>query len=95
MSTRESLLLLIEQMPEDNLSPLLQLAQSLQTEDASGNLRSIDLKAMLALPRDRRNQLLTLQSNLISSHLQPGSEAMEWVEDYVEDDQWEQLVRPK
>jgi hypothetical protein len=89
MNTRESLLLLIEQMPEDNLSPLLQLAQSLKAEDVTSDLPLMDLKTMLAMPHDRRNQLLAVQAAHLSPHFQPGSEAMEWDEAYIEDDQWD------
>lgn len=86
MSNRESLLALIDQLPEDTLSPLLQFAQSLQPPNQPEPL--LALKAMLSMPQEQRNRLLSEQSFTLASYFQPGTEEMAWTEDYVED-QWD------
>jgi hypothetical protein len=85
MSNRDSLLALIEQLSEETLSPLLLLAQSLQSVNTSPKEPLLGLKAMLGMPLEQRNRLLTEQSSSLAQYFQPGTEEMAWTEDYVED----------
>jgi hypothetical protein len=81
MSNRDSLLALIDQLPEETLSPLLQFAQSLQPRTTP----VLDLQAMLSMPQEQRNRLLAEQSSTLAQYFQPGTEEMAWTEDYMED----------
>jgi hypothetical protein len=88
MSNRDSLLALIDQLPEETLSPLLLFAQSLQPVNTPPTEPLLDLKAMLSMPQEQRNRLLAEQSSTLAQYFQPGTEEMAWTEDYIED-QWD------
>jgi hypothetical protein len=89
MGTRESLLTLIDLLPEENLTPLLQIVQLIHSERSSERAVGVDLKTMLLMTDEARTQLLVTQSNIAALYFQSGTEDMEWVEDYVEDGEWE------
>jgi hypothetical protein len=85
MSNRDSLLALIDQLPEETLSPLLLFAQSLQPINMPSTEPLLDLKAMLSMPQEQRNRLLIEQSSILAKCFRPGTEEMAWTEDYIED----------
>lgn len=89
MSNRDSLLALINQLPEENLVPLIQMAQSLQSTHPGISDPRQDLQAMLQMPLQQRTQLLQEQAAILAPYFQPQTEAMEWTEDYIED-RWEE-----
>jgi len=84
MNTRQELLSVIEQLPDEQLSSLLEVAQSLSEKNYA-----LDRRAFLKLPADERDRPLAKQLETAAEHFRPGSEAMEWVEDYVEDENWD------
>ena len=47
------------------------------------------LRHILQLPIAERNALLAQQAATIAEYFRLGSEKMEWVEDYIEDDKWD------
>ncbi len=49
----------------------------------------IALRALLKLPVAERNALLAQQAATIAEYFVPGSEEMEWAEEYVEDQNWD------
>ena len=117
MSVRQELLTAIEQLPDEQLSVLLDLALSLKEKDfvqpvgksgVSDNGKStdnnlcnevffdpkykehhLDRRAFLNLPVAQRNVLLSHQATTVEEHFQPGVEAMEWVDKYIEDQIWD------
>lgn len=46
------------------------------------------LRALLTLPIAQRNALLTQQAATIAEYFVTGAEEMEWTEEYVEDENW-------
>ena len=49
----------------------------------------MDRRTFLKLPVPERNALLARQAAIVAEHFLPGSEQMEWVEEYIEDDNWD------
>lgn len=47
------------------------------------------LRALLTLPVAERNALLAQQAATIAEHFVPAAEEMQWIEEYVEDDNWD------
>jgi hypothetical protein len=88
MNTRQKLLTAIEQLPDEKLASLLELAIALKGNQALTQTSSLDRRALLKLPIEERNALLVPQAALIADYFQPGTEEMEWAEDYVEDENW-------
>jgi len=88
MNTRQKLLTAIEQLPDEKLASLLELAIALKGNQALTQTSSLDRRALLKLPIKERNALLVPQAALIADYFQPGTEEMEWAEDYVEDENW-------
>jgi len=84
MNTRQELLSVIEQLSDERLPSLLEIACSLKESSSSA-----DRRAFLRLPEDDRNLILAEQAALVADDFQPGSEAMEWVEHYIEDENWD------
>lgn len=84
MDTRQELLSTIEKLSDEQLSSLLDLARSL-TQASS----SLDRRAFLRLPEEERDRILAEQAAFVADAFQPGAEAMEWVEEYVEDEHWD------
>lgn len=85
MNTRQELLSAIAQLPDEQLSSLLEMALSLKNQrDSTGAVP--DRRAFLRLSPVERNILLTRQVAAISQYFQAGTEEMEWAEEYVEDD---------
>lgn len=58
------------------------------TYDSAEN-QVIALRALLKLPSSERNTLLAQQAATIAEYFVPGSEEMEWAEEYVEDENWD------
>lgn len=56
---------------------------------ASAELPVMDRRTFLKLPVSERNALLARQAAIVAEHFLPGSEQMEWVEEYIEYDNWE------
>lgn len=54
-----------------------------------GGNQIIALYALLLLPIAERNAILAQQVEAAKDCFLPGSEEMEWVEEYVEDDNWD------
>lgn len=54
-----------------------------------GGYQAIALRALLLLPIAERNAILAGQVEAAKDCFLPGSEEMEWVEEYVEDDYWD------
>ncbi len=96
MNTRQELLSVIEQLPEEQLNPLLNLAYSLQQSQPSQTQPPLNLRDFLKLPPQERDRLLaqqldptTVEGQAIAVYFQPGSEGMEWAEEYIEDEAWD------
>jgi gentisate 1,2-dioxygenase len=96
MNTRQELLSMIEQLPEEQLNPLLNLAHSLQQSQPSQSQKPLSLRDFLKLPPQERDRLLaqqldptTANGQAIADYFQPGSEGMEWTEEYTEDENWD------
>lgn len=85
MSTRQELLSAIEQLPDEKLSALLDLARSLTATNSP-----IDRRAFLQLSGEERDRILAEQVVRVADDFQPGSEGMEWVETYIEDENWDE-----
>lgn len=90
MNLRQELLTVIEQLPDSQVVAVLEFAQSLKTEQV------LDRRAFLKLPPEEQDRLLaqqldpnTPEAQALIAYFQPGSEGMEWVEDYIEDDNWD------
>lgn len=90
MSTRQELLTAIEQLPDEKLASLLELAIALKGEQTPTQKVSLDRRAFLELPLEERNALLVSQAVLVTDYFQPGTEEMEWAEGYVEDQSWDE-----
>lgn len=88
MNTRQQLLGVIAQLPDEQLIPLLELAYSLSSPQDSVASPS-NLRAFLKLPITERSALLTKQAAMLEEYFQPGAEEMEWAEEYVEDENWD------
>lgn len=58
------------------------------TSDSAEN-QVIALRTFLKLPVAERNALLAQQVATIAECFVPGSEEMEWAEEYVEDENWD------
>jgi hypothetical protein len=84
MNTRQELLSTIEQLSEEQLTSLLDLARSLTQ---TGSL--LDRRTFLRLPAEERDRVLAEQAEFVAAEFQPESEGMEWVEQYVEDENWD------
>lgn len=89
MNTRQELLLVIEQLPEEQLPSLLEFASTLKQSEGKTVMPFVDLRTFLKLPMDQRRELLAQQAAAIAPYFQPGSEEMEWVDEYVEDENWD------
>ena len=89
MSTRQELLSVIEQLPDEQLPSLLEIAQALKQPEQHEPQQARDIRAFLRLPLAAQQQQLEQQAAIIAPYFQPGSEDMEWVEAYVEDDNWD------
>ena len=50
----------------------------------------IDLRSLLQLSPQEREQIVTKQAQSISHLFQPGSELLEWSDEYVEDENWDE-----
>ncbi|PSB25233.1 hypothetical protein [Stenomitos frigidus] len=88
MSTRQELLSVIEQLPDEQLPSLLEIAQALKQPEQHEPQSAREIRAFLKLPLAEQQRQLEQQAALIAPYFQPGSEDMEWVEEYVEDDDW-------
>lgn len=55
-----------------------------------GGEQVVALKALLLLPMAERNAILAKQVEAVKDCFLPGSEEMEWVEEYVENDNWDE-----
>lgn len=55
-----------------------------------GGEQVVALKALLLLPMAERNAILAQHAAILAEHFVPGSEEMEWVEEYVENDNWDE-----
>ncbi len=89
MSTRQELLSVIEQLPDEQLPSLLEVAQALKQPEQPEPQQSTGIRAFLKLPLAEQQRQLEQQAALAVPYFQPGSEDMEWVEEYVEDDDWD------
>ena len=85
MDTRQELLVTIEQLPDEKLRFLLDFAQTLKNSEGLSD-QSMNIRSFLKLPPERQEKLLAQQALMLAPYFQPGTEAMEWVEDYLEDD---------
>lgn len=47
------------------------------------------LRALRKLPLEERNAILAEQAAAIAHHFVSGSDEMEWAEEYVEDEDWD------
>lgn len=56
---------------------------------AEAEMPVMDRRTFLKLPVPERNALLARQAAIVAEHFLPGSEQMEWVEEYIEDDNWD------
>ena len=54
----------------------------------------IDLNSLLKLSLQERDQIVTRQAQSIAHLFQPGSELLEWSDEYVEDDNWDDWHSP-
>jgi hypothetical protein len=84
MSTRQELLAVINQLSDERLSSLLELAYSIQATSTAINRR-----AFLRLPSQERDRILAEQSERIADEFCSGSESIEWAEQYVECENWD------
>ncbi len=89
MNTRQELLLVIEQLPEEQLPSLLEFASTLKKSEGETVRSFVNLQAFLELPMDQRRELLAQQAAAIAPYFQTGSEEMEWVDEYVDDENWD------
>ena len=108
MSVRQELLVVIKQLPDEQLSVLLDLALSLKekdfvrpvgksvvshnwesTDDNICNEHHLDRRAFLNLTVAQRNVLLAHQATTVEEHFQPSAAGMEWVDEYIEDQIWD------
>jgi hypothetical protein len=89
MDTRQKLLTAIEQLPDEKLASLLELAVVLKGEQALTQT-PLDRRAFLKLSLEERNARLVPQAASIAAYFQPGTEEMEWAEDYVEEHNWDE-----
>lgn len=55
----------------------------------SSEYQVIDRRAFLKLPVAQRNALLAQQVPTIAEHFLPGAEGMEWTDEYIDDDSWD------
>lgn len=57
--------------------------------DPESKKHHLDRRAFLNLPVTQRNVLLSHQATTIQEHFEPGAEGMEWVDEYIEDQTWD------
>jgi hypothetical protein len=89
MNTRQELLATIDQLPDEKLPSLLNHAQALRDAEGLSSCEPINVRAFLKLPAEQQQVLLKQQAVLLAPYFQPGTEEMEWAEDYIEDDNWD------
>jgi hypothetical protein len=71
----------------------LEVAQALKQSEHSEPQQIRDIRAFLKLPLAEQQRQLEQQAAMLAPYFQPGSEDMEWVEAYVEDDDWDNKAR--
>jgi hypothetical protein len=59
---------------------------SLTPTSNSSKCQAIDRRAFLKLPVEQRDALLAQQVPTIAEYFLPGAEGMEWTDEYIDDD---------
>lgn len=71
-------------------SQRIQTLKEIASAAHPGGSQIIALRALLLLPIPERNAILAQQVEALAGEcFLPGSEEMEWVEEYIEDDNWD------
>ncbi|MCL1465406.1 hypothetical protein [Argonema galeatum] len=80
-------LLTVQQI--NNESQKIESLKAIANAAHSAEHQTIALRALLHLPVAERNAILAQQVEEAKDCFLPGSEEMEWVEGYIEDDNWD------
>jgi hypothetical protein len=73
---------------ESRLQQIWDLIDSAEPSPAGDE--KIDLNSLLKLSPQERDRIVTKQAQSIAHLFQPGSELLEWSDEYVEDDNWDE-----
>ena len=73
----------------NNESQKIESLKAIANAAHSAEHQTIALRALLHLPVTERNAILAQQVEEAKDCFLPGSEEMEWVEGYIEDDNWD------
>jgi hypothetical protein len=86
------MLILIEQISqklpyisESRLQQVWELIDSTEPDDEE----QFDLRGLLRLSPQDRDRIVAKQAQSIAHLFQPGSELLEWSDEYIEDDNWD------
>lgn len=87
MPIYEEVLSLAKQLPLDDQDRLLSTLIALRRNLMQGHGKSLSRRALLSLAPEERDRILAQQVPAITPYFQPGTEDVEWVESFVEDDE--------
>jgi hypothetical protein len=80
-----------QKLPHVSESRLQQIWDLIDSAEPSlDSNEKIDLVSLLKLPHQERDRIVTKQAQRISHLFQPGSELLEWSDEYVEDENWDE-----
>ena len=80
-----------QKLPHVSESRLQQIWDLIDSAEPSLNSNEkIDLVSLLKLPHQERDRIVTKQAQSIAHLFQPGSELLEWSDEYVEDENWDE-----
>jgi hypothetical protein len=70
---------------ESRLQQIWELIDSIEPDDEE----QFDLRGLLRLLPQDRDRIVAKQAQSIAHLFQPGSELLEWSDEYIEDDNWD------
>ena len=86
------MLTLIEQisqkLPYISQSRLQQIWELIDSAESNSD-EQLDLRGLLRLSPKDRDKIVAKQAQSIAHLFQPGSELLEWSDEYIEDDNWD------
>ncbi|BAZ13924.1 hypothetical protein NIES4071_57640 [Calothrix sp. NIES-4071] len=67
----------------------ISIEDDIATDDYETEQQLIALRNLLKLPPEERQAILAVHASIIAKYFVPGSDEMEWAEEYVEDENWD------
>ena len=80
-----------QKLPHLSESQLQQIWESIDSAEPSlESNENINLNSLLKLSPQEREKIVTKQAQSIAHLFQPGSDLVEWSEEYMEDENWDE-----